>query len=133
MSGRLDEWPAPDFASLLARTERVVVLFHGAGPGSLAAVRDFEEAAPESLAICVRAHLQGPRDPRRREHGIPSAPTLVYFEKGEELERLEGEPRSGLAPGAIHAFLEHVEALNEDVDPIPRWLTRRRQPTSRRP
>lgn len=128
MSGLLtEEWPAEAFEALLSRADRVVVLFHAEAN---AALREFEDAAPESAIVCVRAHLRSAADPRWAAHRIEVAPTLAYFEKGEELERLEGEPGFGLRRRDIDAFLEHVEGLTEDD--VPRWLKRRRQPTSRR-
>ncbi|MEA3199635.1 MAG: Thioredoxin [Thermoplasmata archaeon] len=125
-----DAWDPEGFEARLAREERVVVLFH-AGWDELR--RAWEDAAPEFPYATVRADLSDPADPRREAHDITALPTLVYFEKGEPLDRLDGEPGVGLSARALHDFLEHVEALNEEAEPIPRWLKRRRQPTSRHP
>jgi hypothetical protein len=121
-----DAWPAERFEERVAREPRLVVLFHADDDAGETAVRAFDDAAPACLATCVRAELADPADPRWAL--VEVAPTLAYFERGEELERA-----AVLAPRDVDAFLEHVEALNEDAHPVPRWLKRRRQPTSRRP
>lgn len=129
-----DAWDADGFETRLAHEDRIVVLFHADWClASNALRREWEEAAPEFPYLTVRADLTDVRDPRWAQYAIAHVPTLVYFEKGEVLERLDGEAKYGLTARAMHDFLDHVEALNEEQEPIPRWLKRRRQPTSRRP
>ena len=125
-----EEWPAEGFGTTLGRADRVVVLYHADWcPFSRIFLPAFDAAEPEASVPFVRANLNHPLDPRWDDHGIRVVPTLVYYEKGEELERADGARGHGLDKGDLEAFLDVVETLNEEVRPRPK----KRRPTARRP
>lgn len=125
-----DEWPEEDFARRLGREDRVLVLYHAAWcPHSRVFLPDFEAAEAEASVPFARADLRHPLDPRWDDQGIRVVPTLVYYEKGEELERAESARGHGLDRRDLERLLEVVEALNEEPRPRPK----KRRPTARRP
>lgn len=117
------------FAARLAREDRVVMLYHASWcPFSRIFLPDFEAAEAEASVPFARADLRHPLDPRWDDHGVHVTPTLVYYEKGEELERVDGVRRHGLDKADLEAFLDVVETLNEEARPRPK----KRRPTARR-
>lgn len=109
-----DEWPAEGFEHALLAQDRVVVLFFAEWCSfSRIFVRDFDAAEPESSVPFGRANLHHPMDPRWDDHRVHTVPTCVYFERGEELERVEAARGRGLDHKAFQRFLEDVEALQE--------------------
>lgn len=125
-----EEWPEEGFADALARADRVLVAYHATWcPFSRAFLPRFEAAEPEASVPFARADLRHPLDPRWDDHGIRVVPTLVYYEKGEELERVEAARGYGLEERDLEIILDLVEALNEEPRPRPK----RRRPTARRP
>lgn len=110
----MDAWPVADFDRRLGRAGRVVVLFENASrPASRAVLRALEDADAESLVNFARARLVGAADARRRAYRIVRAPTLVYFEHGEELERSEAPRGGALHADDVASFLEGVHAIQE--------------------
>lgn len=125
-----EEWPAESFLRELRRADRVLVLYHaGWCPFSRVFLPDFEAAEAESSVPFVRAALDHPLDARWDDMGVRTLPTLVYYEKGEELERAEAVRREGLSKRHLEALLDVVETLNEEPRPRPK----KRRPTARRP
>jgi thiol-disulfide isomerase/thioredoxin len=125
-----EDWPAEGFARALSQADRVVMLYHADWcPFSRIFLPVFEAAGPESSVPFARADLRHPLDPRWDDQGVRVVPTLVYYEKGEELERVDGVRGHGLDRHDMEAFLDVVETLNEEVRPRPR----KRRPTARRP
>ena len=125
-----EEWPVEGFAQALGRADRVVMLYHADWcPFSRIFLPTFEAAEAEASVPFARANLHHPLDPRWDDHGVKAVPTLVYYEKGEELERVDGVRRHGLDRHDLEGFLEMVEALNEEARPRPK----KRRPTARRP
>lgn len=123
----MSEWDA----ARLASAERVLVLFHAQWcPFSSSLRRAFEDLGPESPIPFADVDLSHPLDARWDEHRIHTVPTVLYLEKGEELERLEAERGVGLTRKALEGFVAYVESLWEDDK--PKWA-KPRQPTSRRP
>lgn len=125
-----EDWPAEDFARRLAEEDRVVVLYHASWcPFSRIFMPTFEAAEAESSVPFVRADLRHPLDPRWDDQGVRVVPTLAYYEKGEELERVDGARNHGLDKGDLEGFLEMVEALNEEEPLRPK---KKRRPTRAR-
>jgi thiol-disulfide isomerase/thioredoxin len=115
-----EEMERDGFARELGSRDRSLVLFHARWcPFSRAFLPLFEAAEPESSVPFARADLWHPLDARWDDHAIQVVPTLVYFERGEPLERLDGLRGMGITRGDLEEFLEHVEALQEEP-PTPR-------------
>lgn len=109
-----DEWPAEGFRDELAARDRVLVLYYADWcPFSRAFLPSFEAAEPEASVPMARANLRDARDPRWEDARIPRVPTLVYYEHGEELERLESRRGLGLEAADFEQFMETVEDLQE--------------------
>lgn len=108
------------FAGDLRARDRVVVLYHAGWCGfSRRFLPLFEAAEGESSVPFARADLSHPLDPRWDDQGILVVPSLVYYEHGEPLERLDGLRGIGLKAADLEAFLEHVEAI-QDEPVLPR-------------
>lgn len=124
----IEEWPEAEFTRGLRGRDRMAVLFHAAWcPFSRIFMPDFEAAEPEANVPFARADLRHPLDPRWDDYRIGVVPTVVYFEHGEELERIETGRGMALSKRDLEDFLEIVDALNEDERPRPkRRLPRRR-------
>lgn len=113
-AGLSDEWPVEDFQKELASRDRVVVLYHADWcPFSRAFLPSFEAAEPESSVPLARTNLHHPQDPRWDDARVHVVPTLVYYEHGEELERVEAKRGRGLDLGEFEQFMETVEDLQE--------------------
>ena len=126
----IEEWPPERFSHDLRRADRVLVLYHATWcPFSRIFLPDFEAAEGESSVPFARATLDHPLDPRWDDMAVRTLPTVVYYEKGEELERAEAPRREGLSKRDLEALLDVVEALNEEPKPRPK----KRRPTARRP
>lgn len=111
----IEEWPADAFARELRSRERALVLFHaGWCPFSRIFMPLFEAAEPEASVPFVRADLRHPMDPRWDEHRVHTVPTLVYFEHGEELERLDGVRNRGLSRADFEQFLDDVNGIQDE-------------------
>ena len=110
----VDEWPASVFARELREREKVVVLFYGKWcKHSRDFLPLFDAAEPEANVAFVRADLT--RDDARWDaHNIEIVPTLVYFEHGEELERVDGLRGRGLSPSDLEEFLATVDGIQEE-------------------
>jgi thioredoxin 1 len=124
-----EDWPAEGFQQELSRADRVVVLYYADWcPFSRIFLPAFEAAEPEASVPFARANLHHPLDPRWDDQGVKAVPTLVYYEKGEELERVDGVRGHGLDQHDLEGFLDMVETLNEEVRPRPK----KKRPTARR-
>lgn len=111
----IEEWPAKEFTRELRDRERTLVLFYASWcPFSRLLLPLFEAAEPEASVPFAKADLRHPLDARWDEYRIVTVPTLVYFEHGEELERLDGVRRQGIARGDFERFLEDVHAIQEE-------------------
>lgn len=118
----IEEWPAEGFTRRLLERERIVVFYHAAWcPHSRILLPDVEAAEPEASVPFARADLARARDPRWDEHAIGVVPTLVYYEHGEELERIEALRHKGLTRRDLDEFLEHVENIQEEPT-LPRRM-----------
>lgn len=110
-----EDLPAAGFEAALRERERLVVLYYADWcPFSRLALKEVDAAEPEASAPIVRANLRHPQDPRWDEARIHVVPTLVYYESGEELERVEAVRRKGLARQDIEEFLEQVDAIQPE-------------------
>lgn len=111
----MEDWPAAEFTRELRSRERALVLFHASWcPFSRAFMPLFEAAEPEASVPFARADLRESRDPRREEHHVDVVPTLVYFEHGEELERLDGVRGRGIARAEFERFLADVDSIQDE-------------------
>lgn len=111
----MDEWEPLRFDAELDTMDRVVVLYHADWcPFSRAFLPHFEAAEPESSVPFVTANLRHPLDARWDDHRIRVVPTAAYYEKGEELERVEAERGEGMDETEFERFLDMVETLQED-------------------
>lgn len=110
-----EELEPAGFDRELASRDRLLVLYHASWcPFSRTFLPLFEAAEGESSVPFAGADLRHPLDPRWDDHGISVVPTLVYYERGEPLERLDGLRRVGITRGDLEGFLEHVEAIQEE-------------------
>lgn len=122
----MDAWPAEGFDRRLAEAGRVVVLFGAEWcPDSRIFLAAFEEADAESPLRFARVELARAQDARWDAHGIARTPTVVYFEHGEELERVEALPHAGLEHDRFEAFLQTVHDV-QDGPVSERMLSRAR-------
>jgi thioredoxin 1 len=111
----VEEWSEESFERELAGRERVLVLFYADWcPFSRAFLPDFDRAEPEASVPFVRANIADSNDPRWKRHGVQHVPTLVYFEHGEPLERVDPIPHGGLTRRDLEDFLETVEGIQEE-------------------
>lgn len=111
-----EEWLREELARELRDRPRVLVLFYAAWcPYSRAFLPLFEQAEPGSNVPFARVDLGHPMDPRWDEHAIGVIPTLVYFEHGEELERLDGARGRGISRRELEEFLAEVDAIQEEA------------------
>lgn len=110
----VEEWPAARFDAELRARERVLVLFDAAWCALARPFRAaFEAAEPEAPVPFARADLTR-KDARWDRYRILVAPTLVYYEHGEELERIEGVRGHGLLPEDLEEMLETIHAIEEE-------------------
>lgn len=110
----IETWPLARFPRELRDRPRVLVLFAGKGPRSRAFLPVFEGAEPEANVPFALAQIDRLDDPRRREHRVRTLPTLIYFEHGEELERMDGIPGRGLALRDLEELLAQIDAIEEE-------------------
>ena len=111
----IEEWPRGEFERELRSRDRALVLFHADWcPFSRAFLPLFEATEPEANVPFARANLLQPMDPRWDEHRILTVPTLVYFEHGEELERLEALRGRGIGRVDLERFLEDVHGIQDE-------------------
>lgn len=126
MSHELD---VEGFGRELARRDRLLVLYHaGWCPFSRLFLPVFEGAEGESSVPFARVDLRHPLDPRWDDMEIRVVPTLVYYESGEPLERLDGLRRVGITKRDFEEFLEHVEAIQAEP-----YIPKKHQPRRGRP
>lgn len=91
------------------------MLFHASWcPFSRRFLPLFDQAEPEASVPFARTDLRHPQDPRWDDFRIHSVPTLVYYEHGEELERLEGVRDRGIARADLERFLDDVHGIQEE-------------------
>lgn len=110
-----EDWPAAGFEAALRERERLVVLYYADWcPFSRMLLPLFEAAEPEASAPFARANLRHPQDARWDDARVHTVPTLVYYESGEELERVEAVRRKGLARADLEDFLETVDAIQPE-------------------
>lgn len=124
-----DAWAPAEFDAQLARAGRVVVLFHRASCAKSRAFAATFDEADVTLPLPFARAVLAPRDPRRRALGIRRTPTVVYFEHGEELERVEATPHETIDPDRFDWFLETIMELQEagiNERKLKRRTTRRR-------
>lgn len=111
----IEEWGGEAFSRELRSRDRVLVLFHASWcPFSRVFLPLFARAEPEASVPFARADLAHPMDPRWDEHRIHTVPALVYFEHGEELERLEAVRGRGITEGEFERFLDDVHGIQEE-------------------
>jgi thioredoxin 1 len=111
----IEEWPADRFAAELASRDRVLVLFYASWcPFSRIFLPLFDKAEAEASVPFARADLRHPMDPRWDQHRVHTVPTLVYFEHGEELERLDGVRHKGLGKRDLDEMLALVESIQDE-------------------
>lgn len=111
----IEEWSVEAFGrELHARDRALVLYFANWCPYSQAFLPLFDRAEPEATVPLVRADLRHPMDPRWDDHRIHVVPTLVYYEHGEELERLEAVRHKGLTASDLEEFIETVDAIQEE-------------------
>lgn len=123
-----EEWPSEGFTATLRGRDRIVVLFYADWcPFSQKFLPEFEAVEPEANVPFARANMSHPLDARWDDFGVAVVPTVVYFEHGEELERIETARGAALSRDELENFLEVVDALNEEEKPRPkRRLAKRR-------
>lgn len=127
-----DLWPLEGFDAAVAAAPRVVVLYYASWcPHSRILLPEFEAADPERDVPFARVDLEASQDPRWDQRGIKLTPTLVYYERGEELERIEARRHEGLPKDEMEDWLDFVERLNEEPRPKPKG--RRSSVNARRP
>lgn len=103
-----------EFERHAAGFDRLVVLYYADWcPFSWSVLPLFELAEAESSIPMARADLHDPQDERWDARDIVVVPTLVYYEHGEELERLESRCGELLEADEVDGFLERVERLQE--------------------
>lgn len=118
----IEDWSPDSFERELRGRERILVLFYGKWcPFSRVFLPEFERAEPEASVPFARAALTPARDPRWDTYRIRALPTLVYFEHGEELERVDGVPHKGLSKRDLEGLIEDVEAIQEEPA-LPRHM-----------
>lgn len=127
----MDAWPTQDFDRRLATAGRVVILFGGGWcPDSRIFLPAFQEADSESPLRFARADLARSHDARWEGYRIERTPTVIYFEHGEELERVEALPHAGLDRDRFEAFLQTVHDV-QDGPVSERMLSRARSKQQR--
>lgn len=118
----VEEWGGPKLAARLPARERVLVLFDTArAPRAAATMAEYAALEPEAPVPLARVRLAPRGDPRRAAYRIGRVPTLVYFEHGEELERVEALPRLGLSRRDLEEMFALVESLQEEPK-LPRRM-----------
>lgn len=111
----IEDWEEKDFAARLAERERMLVLFYADWcPHSRVFLPIFEAAEPEASVPFARANIRASQDGRWETFDIKRVPTLVYFEHGEELERMDGLPLRGLSRRDLDDVLETIDELQEE-------------------
>jgi len=106
---------APTFDRELSQLDRAVVLFRATWCGYCATfLPNFQDEEVDASVPFYETIIDEDEDPRWDTYGIEVVPTVVYFEKGEALERVEARAVLGLAPEQFKRFLERVDAINED-------------------
>lgn len=111
----IEEWPAETFERELRARDRMIVLFHASWcPYSRLFLPEFERAEPDANVPLAKTDLAHPMDPRWDEFRILVVPTLVYFEHGEELERMEAVRHKGLTRRDMEEFLDSVDAIQDE-------------------
>lgn len=117
-----EEWEADGFARALRSRDRMLVLYYANWcPFSRAFLPLFEAAEAEASVPFARADLHHPLDPRWDDWNVNVVPSLVYYESGEELERLDGLRGRGLTRSDLEDFLETVDAI-QDEPVLPRRM-----------
>lgn len=117
----VEEWPAARFRAELNARERALVLFDADWCPFARRFRPlFEAAEPDAIVPLVRAALS-PSDRRWSEFGIDVVPTLVYYEHGEELERIDGVEGIGLSRADLDEMMETISAIQEEPV-LPKWM-----------
>lgn len=118
----IEEWPRDRFLDELRARDRALVLFYASWcPFSRIFLPQFEAAEPDAPVPFVRADLKHPMDARWDAYGIRAVPTLVYFEHGEEMERVDAVRGSGLTKRDLEDMLEYVAAY-EDEPQLPKRM-----------
>lgn len=94
----------------LSRGESMIVVFYADWCGfSRAFLPIFEERAPELELPPAAANISSESDPRWSTHDVQTVPTLVAFEDGEEVARVDGRPGQGLDESDLDRLLEELE------------------------
>lgn len=95
----------------LSRGESMIVAFYADWCGfSRAFMPIFVERAPELDPPAAAANISAESDPRWKTHDVQTVPTLVAFEDGEEVARVDGRPGQGLDEADIDRLLEELDA-----------------------
>jgi thiol-disulfide isomerase/thioredoxin len=88
----------------------VFVLFYASWcPFSQAFLPDFLKSAYRNTTCHVRILIDG-KDDLVEKYSIAVYPTVLYFEKGSLVKRLDGVPHEGLNEAQLKSFIEQCRA-----------------------
>lgn len=111
----IEDWAAATFDRELRERARILVLYYASWcPFSQAFLPLFEDAEPDANVPFARVDIAHPMDPRWDDRRISTVPTLVYYEHGEELERVDAVRRRGLAKRDLDELLETIDGIEEE-------------------
>ena len=86
--------------------KKAVVLFHATWcPFCRAFLPVFEKAMRAGKHEAVEAVLDDEENPLWAEHGINLVPTVLFFDKGKVVRRLDGKPGAGLTEADLEQAL----------------------------
>lgn len=100
---------AAAFQAFLQQHERALAYFHGTSCPYARRFRPaFEAKAAQAPVPFAVRELDLFRDDEWDDHGIEVTPTLVLFERGEEVARLEARAGVGLASDQFERWLARL-------------------------
>ena len=98
------------FRTALDSNERVCALFYASWcPFSRRFLSDFENAARTKAKEFSSVRIDD-LDDLCDEYDISVFPTVIFFERGDVLARLDGVPGAGLQPGQLSGLIEKCTA-----------------------
>lgn len=94
---------------LLDRGEDAIVMFYADWCGySRAFTPTFEDRADDLPLPAAAANISSEQDPRWSTRKINTVPTLVAYEDGEEVARVDGRPGVGLKAEDLDRLVEKL-------------------------